>query len=126
MLVLIRGVPGSGKSTHAKLLKSIRLNPTKHFEADDYWKDREFDPKYLHLAHKQCQENTRKALEEGYDVIVANTFTRIWEMQPYINMVEPVVYRMTKEYGSIHNVPQKTIDKMKQRFEDFEGEIYVS
>ena len=106
----------------------MRFPVTIAFEADDYWAEREFDPKFLHLAHKECQENTKKALKDGADVVVANTFTRLWEMQPYIDMVEPddlIVYRMTGDYGSIHSVPQKTINKMKQRFEDYEGETYV-
>ena len=121
MLILIRGLPGSGKST---LARSIAFN-REHYEADDYWKDRRFDPKFLHLAHKECQEKTRKALREGKDVIVANTFTRLWEMQPYLEMTEDVVvYRATGKFESIHCVPQKTIDKMKRRFEDYDGEIY--
>lgn len=125
MLTLIRGIPGSGKTTFGLELlgKSYK---SAMFEADDFWQDREFDPKYLHLAHKECQDNTREALKGGYDVIVANTFTRLWEMEPYLSMTDNVkVYRMTGEYGSVHNVPQKTINKMKSRFEDFEGEVYV-
>jgi hypothetical protein len=98
----------------------------KHFEADDFWKDKEFDPSLLKEAHRVCQENTRKALEDDWSVIVSNTFTQLWEMQPYFDMTKDVtVFRMTGDYGSIHNVPQQTINKMKQRFEDYKGEIYV-
>lgn len=123
MLILIRGLPGSGKSTFAR----ESFSWCKHFEADDFWKGKEFDARFLSLAHKKCQENTWDAICQGYDVVVANTFTRLWEMQPYLDMTEDIkVYRMTGDYGSIHNVPKDTIEKMKKRFEDFEGEIYVS
>lgn len=132
MLILIRGLPGSGKSTYAKKLVDMleadlfQKTNVKHFEADDFWEDREFNPRFLGLAHKKCQENTWDALCQGYDVVVANTFTRLWEMQPYLDMTEDIkVYRMTGDYGSIHNVPKDTIEKMKKRFEDFDGEIYV-
>lgn len=124
MLVLIRGIPGSGKSTFAKEFKV----GWKHFEADDFWEGREFSPKFLHLAHKSCQEKTREALEEGFNVVVANTFVRTWEMQPYFDMTDglAVVYRMDTEFKSIHDVPQSTIDRMKKRFEDYPGEIRVT
>jgi hypothetical protein len=32
---------------------------------------------------------------------------------------------MTKEYGSVHNVPQVVIEKMRSRFEDYKEEVMV-
>lgn len=140
-LILIRGLPGSGKSTFAKKLISDSTIPKSfvHFEADQYFVDANgnysFDPSVewwkLPKAHKSCEEKTFSGLVNGKNVIVSNTFVRMKEMKPYIEYAEdnnhPVfVLRMTKEYGSIHGVPDFTIEKMKRRFADYPGEIFIN
>ena len=68
----------------------------------------------------------QEALSRGYSVAVANTFTRISEMQPYFDLGYPTtVYRMTKQYGSVHEVPKDTIERMVWRFQGYEGEILL-
>lgn len=57
-LMLIRGLPGSAKST---LAKSFVIYQYQHIEADMYFmKNGEyvFDVNVLHRAHKWCQETT--------------------------------------------------------------------
>ncbi|MFN9112844.1 MAG: hypothetical protein ACK5XN_22495, partial [Bacteroidota bacterium] len=58
------------------------------FEADDFFTDIHgnyvFQPERLQDAHKQCLQNAENALKDGKRVIVANTFTRMWEMKPYV------------------------------------------
>jgi predicted kinase len=120
-LLLVRGLPGSGKSTYAK-----SLNGYFHVEADmyfDVFENGVFDSSGLKCAHKWCLKVARNYLERGYNVVVSNTFTRRWEMQPYKDMAmelhaEFEVITMTGDYGSIHNVPQSTIDEMRRRWED--------
>ena len=128
-LCLIRGLPGSGKST---LARSLNLC---HFETDDFFevpgKGYCFDPKRLPEAHQWCQEQTRAALEEVGCVIVSNTFSRIWEMQPYIDMAaeldaQLVVCVLRSDFGSIHDVPEHVIERMRERWEDYPGEIVVA
>lgn len=124
-LILLRGLPGSGKSTFAKFLYT-REN-TRHFEADmffDIYNQNKFDASLLSKAHSWCLENTKLSLENYYDVIVSNTFTQEWEMQPYFDMakelgVEVTVLIVENYHGnsSIHNVPEETINKMRKRFE---------
>lgn len=123
-LILLRGLPGSGKSTFAKLLKS---GNTIHFEADmyfDYYNNNQFDVTLLKKAHEWCQFNTKKYLNSGYNVVVSNTFTQEWEMQPYFDMakelgVEVTVLIVENRHGnsSVHNVPEETMNKMRKRFE---------
>lgn len=82
-LYLIRGLPGSGKTTLARKL-AVQV-----FAADDYfYKNGEyrFDPSQLGHAHAACQRNTEAALRGGQTVAVANTFTQRWELQPYIEL----------------------------------------
>ena len=126
-LVLIRGLPGSGKSTYAKKIGCY------HVEADMYHcKDGEyaFDGTRAPLAHNWCQKSALFAMEQGMDVAVSNTFTQKWEIQPYLDMASKTghkvkIVRMTKEYGTVHGVPTETIHKMRERFEKIEGEEEV-
>jgi hypothetical protein len=88
-LFIIRGLPGSGKTSLGHKLSLLV------YAADDHFVDAEgrynFDPSRLGAAHAQCQENVRKALEYGCEkVAVTNTFTQRWEIQPYLNIVREV------------------------------------
>lgn len=127
MLYIIRGLPGSGKSTLAKRLYIFCL-VDYHYEADMYFIDAEgnykFDPSKLKDAHAWCQEAVRGQIEGGYSVAVSNTFTQMWEMKPYLDMAEKLGYTVTVitcegDYGSIHNVPEEAIQRMKDRWEKF-------
>jgi hypothetical protein len=82
----------------------------------------------LGKAHSWCFETTKIMLNNGYDVVVSNTFTMLKELNPYIeladcNDIQCAVFRMASEYNSIHNVPQVVIEKMRSRFEDYEEEV---
>ena len=118
-LVLIRGLPGSGKSTMARKMQGYR-----HFEADMWFERRGHDwqPFLLTHAHKWCQQETRAALKAGHSVVVANTFTRLWEMDAYMRMADdldvPVrVITATGRYGSVHDVPPEKMQEMEARWE---------
>lgn len=126
-LYLIRGVPGTGKSTEAKRI--IEQNPDKtfkHFEADMFFVKNgkyNFDPKKIKDAHKWCQSETMNALLHGFDVIVSNTFTQKWEMDPYVKMAEQLgadlkVIVKKHVYGNIHGVPDDKVKAMQDRWED--------
>lgn len=128
-LIIVRGLPGSGKSTFASKLG------LPHFEADMYFTligngEYRFDPTRLHDAHDWCYDMVRKHLLTS-DVVVSNTFTMARELRQYTELkdykecAEIIVYRCTGNYGSIHSVPEETLQKMKARFVDYEGEILV-
>ena len=81
---LVRGLSGSGKSTLAKMI--AEWSRARFYEADDYFVGDDgvyrFDPSKLAEAHKECLDAAMD--ERTWDVVVANTFTQRWEMQPYI------------------------------------------
>lgn len=120
-LVLIRGLPGSGKSTMARAMTGyVHLEADMFFVGDDgvYRYDRE----KIKAAHLWCQRETRKALARGESVVVSNTFTRRFEMEPYFGMARKLgvsvrVIEATGNWPNIHGVPPEVIKKMRQRWE---------
>jgi predicted kinase len=121
-LILIRGLPGSGKSTLAKKLAQVL--DAAHFEADQYFvRDGvyAFDMNNLFEAHEWCRGETDLVLSANLPVIVSNTFTTLRELKPYFNMakkhgVVPQVIHCQNRYGSIHGVPEETLERMRDRF----------
>jgi predicted kinase len=118
-LLLIRGLPGSGKTSLARKLETHYI----HCETDKFWGiDYNFDITKIKEAHEWCQKKVREELENGFSVVVSNTFTTQKEMQPYFDMAKELnasvqVVLCQGNFGSVHNVPQEALDRMKARFE---------
>lgn len=136
--IIIRGIPGSGKSTTAKAIQKDLTDKGRNvlwYEADSYFTHDgayRFDASRLSDAHRQCLESFKNALSRkgSTTVIVSNTFTTLRELDPYVsfckdNGIPFDVIRCTGEYGSIHGVPPATLDRMKARFQDYPGETLI-
>jgi predicted kinase len=126
-LILLRGVPGSGKTTFAESL--IRGRDAVHCEADQSFIDEagvyRFDPTRLREAHEECQAKCRQAMEDGCElIIVSNTFTMEWELEQYLEFAREYDYRtfsiiVENRHGgdNIHGCPPEKVDVMRARFE---------
>ena len=131
-LILVRGVPGSGKSTTAKLLGAGGAGYA-HFEADMYFMEDgvyKFDPTKIRDAHAWCQNSVEQAMllnhTTGHNstIIVSNTFTQEWEMEPYYKLASAWGYKVfsiivENRHGGVnlHIVPDVVLQAMKDRFE---------
>lgn len=121
-LYLLRGLPGSGKTTLAKSLGGMHMEANKYFEYNGKY---EFDASKIKNAHAWCQNATKVFMQNKSEkVVVSNTFTQEWEMQPYYDLAKEHGYRVyclivENRHGGVneHGVPQETLDKMKKRFE---------
>ena len=126
MIFLIRGLPGSGKSTRARLIQTINSYPIDHYEADQYfYRDGvyAFNPAKLQRAHAKCFEKFCDSVEQKRSVCVSNTFTTYVELQPYLEFGHKhgehiAVVEMQTQYQSIHGVPEATMQKMRARWMD--------
>jgi energy-coupling factor transporter ATP-binding protein EcfA2 len=86
-LFLLRGLPGSGKSTLSKSISGIHFEADMYFMKDDKY---QFDITRLKDAHQWCQEGVEKGMTvlNQSRIVVSNTFTQEWEMLPYYDLAK--------------------------------------
>jgi len=126
-IILLRGLPGSGKSTLAKVLSEHGKYPVTAI--DDYFTDKEtgeykFEFQNNHLAYKQCEELTTSYAKQGAEkIIVDNTFTLAWEMEPYFKIAKENNYTLFvvtvekhHEGKNVHNVSNEQLEKMAEKY----------
>lgn len=132
LLTIVRGVPGSGKSTRArKICESMR--DAVHLETDMYMIEDDGEYRWsqdkIGAGHQWCQDETLRNLLEGRNVVVSNTFTRYSEVRPYIDMaldhdfsMRAVIVNEEQDpkvlfERNLHAVPFDTIVRMQDRFD---------
>ena len=123
ILYIVRGIPGSGKSTFAKTLSD------NHYEADMYFLDQEsnynFDGTKIKNAHTWCLDRVKTDMAVARQkIVVSNTFTQEWEMESYFEIAKqygykvfPIIVENRHEGINQHGVPEDKIEQMKNRFE---------
>ena len=123
-LYIVRGVSGSGKTTFAKEL--AERFACRYFEADMYFVRVDgsytFNPAMLPKAHEWCFDQFASEVFYSQNVIVSNTFTRLWEMRKYIDLALESSYQVriitcTGRYQNVHGLTEEMVDKQRARFQ---------
>ncbi|NWT51874.1 N4BP2 protein, partial [Erythrocercus mccallii] len=134
VLVLLRGVPGSGKSYLARNL--LEDNPGGIIlSTDDYFYKHgqyHYDPDCLGEAHDWNRKRAKEAFEMRISpIIIDNTNTQAWEMKPYVTLAQQFKYKVMfrepdtwwkfkpkeLERRNIHGVSKEKIKRMLERYE---------
>ena len=131
LLILLRGVPGAGKSTFAQHMWSDGVI----FEADKFFEGPYgyfFIPEKLKEAHEWCRSQVQAAMEQNHlpagqpypEIIVSTTFTQEWEMQAYLDLAAQFQYHVVSlivenRHGgkNVHEVPEEKVQQMRDRFQ---------
>jgi NEDD4-binding protein 2 len=122
-LVLMRGIPGSGKSTKANQIKDdyiLKGYQAEIFSTDDFWMRNgcyEWNRDLLGTAHKWNQIRVENAIKDDIDyIIVDNTNLSSFDVGPYFNLA--VKYGIEIEIVNIDTPVQTCIDRQINRSED--------
>lgn len=139
VLVILRGLPGSGKSYLARKIVEISVGSHDYhnfiFSADDYFMRRgtyQYDPTKIQEAHTFNQQRAFGAMKNGVSpVIIDNTNTQMWEIKPYAMVASKYAYIIEilepctpwafneKELSrrNTHGVPRVKLKEMLMRYE---------
>ncbi|XP_072393564.1 uncharacterized protein [Diabrotica undecimpunctata] len=142
VLVILRGIPGSGKSFLGKKILEQTVGFDRNYQfhimsSDDYFCQNprgnyEYDVHKIEDAHNWNQQRTFEKVSRGFSpIIIDNTNTQMWEMKAYATMAMDFGYIIEilepdthwcfndKELSkrNIHGVPRQKIKEMIDRYE---------
>lgn len=134
LLLILRGLPGSGKSTLSRVLLGQSCDGVV-LSTDDYFRQQygySYNAAQLGDAHEWNRKRAKQAMEQGKSpVIIDNTNTQAWEMKPYVEVALEKGYRVEfhepntwwkfdpeeLEKRNKHGVTREKIAQMLERYE---------
>ncbi|XP_029139846.1 uncharacterized protein LOC107286820 [Protobothrops mucrosquamatus] len=134
-LLILRGLPGSGKTTLSHILLGQSCNGTV-FSTDDYFHQINgcwtYNVSQLGAAHEWNQNRAKEAMDLGRSpIIIDNTNIQAWEMKPYVKAALEKGYHVEfhepdtwwkfnpeeLEKRNKHGVSREKIVQMLERYE---------
>lgn len=130
-LVLVRGLPGAGKTSFIQefLWDILSGGVELHAYAADDWQvdehgDYDWKAERVEKCHQECQAAVEWDMAYGCNhIVVHNTLTKESEIEPYTTLAKKYGYRVVSlivenRHGNtnVHDVPESTITKMRNRF----------
>lgn len=121
-LLIVRGLPGSGKSTMASQLENYIHLETDfwHINDDGVY---EFNAANLGKYHMYCRDAARELLKRDLNVVISNTCITLNEVKMLLNIgialgCRVKVITMTGDYGSTKDIPEHVTLRHKRKWED--------
>lgn len=125
IVIILRGAPGSGKSTWAKNYR----DPCLVVSTDNFFIDKTtgiytFEEEKLGYYHKCALDEFKEAIEKGIPTILLdNTNIKKVYYKKYVEFAKAANYNVVQktfwgDYKSIHNVDQETIQRMRNTFQN--------
>lgn len=94
VMYIMRGLPGSGKSTRARQI----AQGGQIFSTDDFFTIQgkyQYDPEFISDAHFWNVTRVQEAIKQGISpIVVDNTNVQAWEMKPYAQMAVNAGYQV--------------------------------
>ncbi len=124
-VIIMRGIPGSGKSTEARSFGGHVVSTDDYFMIDGVYR---FDFRKLGEAHVSCMRRFIEHLNAGHEtVVVDNTNICIFEVNPYRLVALAMGYQVAVVHvvcdpeicakRNTHGVNLKSIQRMKKDYE---------
>lgn len=139
IVYIMRGIPGSGKSTLSKRIATSTRGASEGLvcSTDDFFLDVDgkyvFNPAKLGEAHPWNLQRAEEAMKNAVSpVLIDNTNTQQWEAKPYYELAAKYGYRLLvaepqtewrRDVAQLtqknsHGVPEEAIKRMLGRWED--------
>jgi predicted kinase len=123
VVIIIRGLQGSGKSSVAKLFETKAI-----CSADDYFvRDGVYEWYGMGLpkAHQWCIRKCRRFMMiEAQRIVIDNTAVKARDLKPYYGLAEDYGYKVfsivvENRHGGInsHGVPEDAIQRLREKFD---------
>lgn len=127
-IIILRGAPGSGKTTIARYLKKRNYMNVSWMivSADDYFTSEtgryQYDATQIQAAHNWCFSLYCRFVDSGKNVILDNTNHQLSEYVKYIKFagkkgIKPIVYHCVGKYVSTKNISDKVMNIHLNQFQ---------